>query len=381
MRETETAAAEDLVFDHILTPTEDGSLTSAVLASWSRRPGGAFELEIRDGLSFSDGSAVLPADLIRSISATGLRATSLGGRRVLADASGTGLPVEPMLLRAALFRRVGDTFLGTGAYRIASSTTRELVLDRIKLEPRHIGRVVFRRHQTAAEALAAALEGRANAVLDVPPGAEELSSGTPLRLVEGRAVQAIVMFVNRRSVDAGTARGLCHIPTEPIAAAAELRPTPAAPAGPRLADGTPLRVLLPHLDLALERAGLAFRRAVENAGRQVALERGDLHGLLNRLVHGDYDVAIAPLLVWPPGAAAALWITGASENVTGYSNPQLDAALARGDLSQAAEIMRTDPPVLELAPRARRVLVDSRITDARLGPYGLLQALPAWHTE
>ncbi len=146
-------------------------------------------------------------------------------------------------------------------------------------------------------------------------------------------------------------------------------------------DGAPLRVLVPHLDLSLERAGLACRRTIESAGRQVALERGDLLGLLKRIVRGDYDVAIAPLLVWPRGAAAAVWVTGGPENVTGYSKAQLDAALGRGDLQQAAEILRTDPPVLELAPRARRVLVDSRITDPRLGPYGLLQTLPSWHTE
>jgi len=171
------------------------------------------------------------------------------------------------------------------------------------------------------------------------------------------------------------------MPLEPIAAAADLRPMPAAPLGPRLPDGAALRLLVPDLDLALERAGLACRRTIESAGRQVTLERDDHLVLLSRVVRGDYDVVIAPLLVWPPGAAAALWGTGAPENVTGYSNAQVDSALARGDLPQAAEALRADPPVIELAPRPRRALVDSRITNARLGPYGLLQSLPDWRTE
>lgn len=380
VQDTKTAAAEDLVFDHVLEPTDEGALTSALLSSWSRRPNGAFELELREDLSFSDGSPVRAADLIGSIATAGLRATSLGGRRVLAEASGT-LSVEATLLRTALFRRKGDTFLGTGAYRLVSSTANELALDRVRPESHRVGPVTFRRYETATEALAAALEGRANAVLDVPPAAEELAMGTPLRLVEGRAVHSIAMFVNRRTVDPGTRKGLRRIPTEPIAAAADARPIPAAPTGPRLAVGAALHVLVPQLDLAIERAGLACRRSIESAGRQVMLERGNELVLLSRMIHGEYEVAIAPLLVWPRGAAAAQWVTGGPENVVGYSNAQLDAALARGDLAEAGELLQVDPPVLELAPRARRALIDSRVTDARLGPYGLLQSLPAWRTE
>jgi hypothetical protein len=374
------------VFEHVLTPTEDGSFSSTVLSSWSRDPANrALALELRDGLTFSDGSSVTISDLRASVEAAGLQATPRGSRSLLVATADSSIPVECTLLRTALFRRTGDIVLGTRAYRVSRSSASELVLDRVHRASHRVGQVTFRRYETPRRALAAGLAGHANAVLSPPAGAEELAKGTSLRLVEGRPVQAVVMLLNPRTIDAATRRALLAVPTDRIAAAAERRPAPVVLASwPIPTDGPRLRILVSHVDLpdlSLERAGVAFRRAVEESGRSVLLERGDVTVILKRIRQGDFDLALAPLLVWPPAAAAAVWATDAPDNLTHYSNLELDQALAAGNFAAAVEALRSDPPVLELSPRPRRVLLDARITNARLGPYGLLQSLPDWYVD
>ncbi len=76
-----------------------------------------------------------------------------------------------------------------------------------------------------------------------------------------------------------------------------------------------------------------------------------------------------------------MWATDAPSNLARYSNPEVDRALAAGDFSAALRALRADPPVLELSARPRRILVDARIRDPRLGPYGLLQSLPEWEVD
>ena len=65
----------------------------------------------------------------------------------------------------------------------------------------------------------------------------------------------------------------------------------------------------------------------------------------------------------------------------GYSNPRVDAALEAGDLQAATKALEKDPPVDFICREERIAVVDARIKNAQLGPFGLLETLPEWEVS
>src|SRR5437870_1642572 len=68
-------------------------------------------------------------------------------------------------------------------------------------------------------------------------------------------------------------------------------------------------------------------------------------------------------------------------NQYGYRNTQVDAAHKVGDWARAMLALQEDPPVAFICTPERLALVDSRVKNPRIGPYGYLETLPDWEVE
>ena len=100
-----------------------------------------------------------------------------------------------------------------------------------------------------------------------------------------------------------------------------------------------------------------------------------------RLEGQDFDLAMFTPLVWPPSVAALVWRSDSPYNLFKYSNPRMDAAIDAGDWARALQALAEDPPVAFICTPERLAVVDARVKNPELGPYGLLETLPDWEVE
>jgi hypothetical protein len=99
---------------------------------------------------------------------------------------------------------------------------------------------------------------------------------------------------------------------------------------------------------------------------------------LNLVRSQDFDLMLLRPLVWPPSSAALVWASDSPLNYLGYKNSKVDAALKAGDWARALQALRDDPPVAFICTPERLAVVDSRIKNPQVGPYGYLETLPDW---
>jgi len=99
---------------------------------------------------------------------------------------------------------------------------------------------------------------------------------------------------------------------------------------------------------------------------------------LGLLKSQDFDLMVLRPLVWPPSAAALVWGSNSPHNFSGYRNLNVDAALKAGDWARAMQELREDPPVVFICTPERLAVVDSRVKNPQVGPYGYLETLPDW---
>ena len=59
-------------------------------------------------------------------------------------------------------------------------------------------------------------------------------------------------------------------------------------------------------------------------------------------------------------------------------NPKVDEALKAGDWARALQELKGDPPVAFICTPERLAVVDSRVKNPQVGPYGYLETLPDW---
>jgi hypothetical protein len=78
---------------------------------------------------------------------------------------------------------------------------------------------------------------------------------------------------------------------------------------------------------------------------------------------------------------ALLWHSKTAFSARRYSNPRVDAALDAGDWARAQEELAEDPPVAFICLPERLAIVDARVRNARIGPYGFLETLPDWEVH
>ncbi len=386
---TSTTLAHDLVFEQILTPDEQGVLTSRVAQRWERIDGQRYRVQLDPGRCFSDGSPVRAEDVIASLAARKLQA-AVRGEWIEVDSSSSGLPVEAALLYTLVFKQTPQGFLGTGPFRLVEQTEARIALERVKRVRGRVSRVELVSFPTLRDLFIGVLGGKANAAFALDARQlymlEDLPALKPVRSVSPHAVTVVF---NTARLDAETRRRLrAGLPIDALAHVFNrdnrdgdepVHRSWAWPSEQNLPPSRRLEILVPHFTQGLYAVALGVRRSLGKRGGEVV--HLDIDGLRAREQAGDFDIAIRPILAWPEAVKALSWHSRGFFNWPHYSNPRVDAAFARGDFAAAAAELEADPPFVEVCRRERFGVVDARIKNPRLGWWGVLDTLPEWEIE
>lgn len=370
---------KDLVFQRLVEPAGAGAWRSRFFDEWRPLRAGAYLLKPKSGLAFSDGSPVGIADFAASLRAAGLRVTERD-RWLEIEPQSPDLPMEPQLFVAVLFRGGPGNYLGNGPFLSARYDGKTLLLRRREALPGRIAEVELVAVRTPREGFAAALRRDVNGLLMPDLGQIELLEGVPhLRTIRREGVHQLGVVFNARRLSKSERKGLSE--ALPVATLAEAygencRLEGAPRTAPRLSDGPPLNVGVAESHLGMLRAGLALRRALGKRGGELFPEPID--AAERRAAAGLFDLMVVPVLAWPPSVATARWVTGAPYNWGGYSNPALDEAVQSGDFTRAQQELQDDPPALFICRMERTAAIDSRVKNATLGHYDMLETLPDW---
>jgi hypothetical protein len=380
---TFTTAAQDIVYDQFLTPDEQGVLTSRVLQRWELIDDQHYRIQLKPNLRFSDGSLARTQDAIASLGARGLRA-SVRGEWLEIEPQSSGVPVESMLIFAAAYKQTSAGYVGTGPFHLVEQTEARIVLERNRPKPRRVNRVEIVAFPTSRDTFSRVVRGDANATLGLDERQLELIEGIPtLKPIRHLAHNAVTIAFNPRRFGTAARRRLAaSLPIHDIARAfsESCRVGAGVPVQrPEIPPGRSLEILLVRYNASLDRVALALRRALGSRGGEIA--RMDASDVLARWKAGAFDIAIVPHAVWPDPVLAFNWQSNAPWNWTRYSNPQVDAAFARGDFAAAKAELEADPPVIELCRRERIGVVDARIKNPRMGWWGILDTLPDWEVD
>lgn len=380
VRSSYATSLTDLVYEAPFRAGPEGGLVPVLAERWERLGSSRFRLTIRPGVRFSDGSPLVSADLIRSLSAAGLRAEEHGEWLELEPAKASE-PVEPLLLYAVVTRPVpGNPPLGTGPYAFVEGDERHIVLRRVHPDPRRIAEVEMVGYPSLRDAFARLLRNEVNAALGLEERQLELLDGMPqIQVVRSQAPHAVAVFMNAARLDRATRADLVaalHVPEVAAVYGAGCHPDREAPIEKPLPPGRELAVLASNSEGDLARLALAVRRVLGRRGGNLVLE--DVSRSEERRRRLDYDLAVAPLLVSPPSMLALYFQTGGAGNWSGYSNREFDRLVQAGDMAGARAELERDPPVVVFCRRQRYVAVDARIGNPTIGSWGLLETLPSW---
>jgi hypothetical protein len=366
------------VFERLVTVDARGQLTPLLARRVVRSSPAEIEVELRADAAFSDGAPVTVADVIRSLEAGGLGATESGG--VLAIRSRqAGVPADALLLQAQIFRESQGKFLGSGPFAVIARTEDELRLARRVPHPGRVNDVRVTAYATPRDAFAHTLKGDTNLIVDLESKWLEFFRGVPsLQTIHaaGRSADAIIFNPQLprserlelvATLDSARVRDLAYAPSE----CAET--SSAADGKSTIAEGPPLRILSWG---PFERLALAVRRAIGDRGGEII--HASPQETISRMKTGDFDLVAARPISWPSSALALVWRTGSPNNFVGYSNRDVDRAIDAGDWARAEAALREDPPAAFICTHNHVAVVDARIKNPMLGPYDLLETLPAW---
>jgi len=376
-----SAYAQEWVFEPLLRTAPDGSPLPGLAARFHFLDPAHVVVELREGAKFSDGSAVTAKDVGQSLRDAGLVVHE--EPRGLVIESPAGAPVEPVLLQRTIFKRTGDAAVGSGPFRVVSLDPARLLLRRRNREPGKIDEVLFLGFPTAREPFAHTLAGDADLLIVTDPKQLEFFQGmSRLRIIRAHSVQAIAVAMGFHRLDRASRTAIAAaLPVETISRLVFgkeclpfSRPGGETTALPRRA----LDVLVLREDPHFERTALAVARALGRSGGEIRfVSLGDAFRLLKSQ---DFDLMMLRPLVWPP-SAAAFWASDSPLNELRYRNPRVDESIKAGDWARAMHELRDDPPVAFICTPERLALVDSRIKNAQVGPYGYLETLPDWEVE
>jgi hypothetical protein len=369
--------AEPWVFEKVVTIDGKGELAPALAARVERLPGNLIRLELRSGANFSDGAPVTVDDVARSLEHSGLDARREQGALVVGSRE-KGMPADALLLQAEVVREASGKAVGSGPYVLASRTETELRLVRRQPEPGRIQEIRVIAYASTREAFSHTLRGNANMIVDLESRWEEFFLNVPsLQVIRGvghstdaitfnadlprrERVQLARLLESQRVRELAYGDGEC---AERAVGDPGITPPP----------GAPLRILSWG---PFERLALSVRRALGERGGEVSHLAPQ--EVVARLRVRDFDLFTGRPIKWPPASMALVWRTGAPGNVSGYSNPALDRAIAAADWGAAEAVLRDDPPAAFICTRNQLAVVDARIRNPRLGPYDLLETLPDW---
>ncbi len=331
--------------------------------------------------TFSDGTPLTEADVVRSLAANHLRAVRVGDALEI-ETDDTTAPLDQLLVRTLVSRASSGGDLGTGPFIVDSQTAGQVVLKRRTSSAGDISEIVLRSFASDRDAFIRTLRGDADVLRLAETRALDFFEGVPrMRIVRapGSAVHAAAFNPRRLGKEERVAL-VRALRVEAISAAAYGEgcvPVPSHATGEPPPPGRRLDILVPRgTD---EKLALAIRRALGPRGGEVrSLEFG---AYFDALKAGDFDLAIARPLVWPPSAAGLIWRSESHNNYVGYSNAAVDAALDQGNWAAARHELEVDPPAVFFCTQERLAVVDARVVDARLGPFEFFESLPDWHVS
>lgn len=360
-----TFVANSLVFEPLVLLAEDDSLVPVLAARSERVSPTAIRLWLREDATFSDGSKVTYDDVQRSFAGTDLSVTADGDSFIVATTD-PKKPAELQLAFTFVHRKTAQGEIGSGPYVVAEQDRTHIALHRRKPDPGRIGDVTVTSYGTPKEAFVRTLKGDANMLTEVDPRWVEFIEGVPrLRVVSlgPSPYAAAVAFNSRRFSRAERLRIAGAVRNETVRKLAYnegcMAPDQSPSHEPPLSGpGRPLNVLAFP---ALERLALAARRALGRRGGDVVVRDSDSY--IATMKANDYDLAVSRPQISPPIMAVRIWRTGAEQNIYGYSNARVDAALDAHDWDAAERALDDDPPAVVICRPMAVVVMDSRITN------------------
>ncbi len=378
-----TTAAVDLVYEPLFRVGPEGQLAPLVADRWERLGRSRLRLTLRPTARFSDGSPVTAADVVRSLATSGLRVTE---RRewLEIEPANADEPIEPLLLYTLISKPVsGAPPLGTGPFAFVEGDARHILLRRLRPDPRRVASVEIVGYPSLRDAFARLLRSEVNAGLLLDERQLELLEGMPqLQVVRAQGPHAVAIFMNAQRLDRATRRGLVSALGAPDVAeayGAGCRHEGEAPASEPVPPGRELGVMASVAEGDFARFALAARRALGARGGRLALE--DVVRFEERRRRLDYDLAVAPLLVWPPSFLGFYFQARGPWNTSGYSNREFDRLMEVGDLAGAQAELTRDRPVVLICRRQRYIAVDARVRNPSIGVWGILETLPDWEVS
>jgi hypothetical protein len=374
-----TAYAQEWVFESLLRTAPDGSSYGALARRVEMLSPARVRVELRQNASFSDGSPVTAEDVRRSLASDNLQVREEGSALLIESPSGAAL--EPLLRHTHVYKRVADSFVGSGPFRVATQTEQSLLLERVHPLPGKIAEVFMMAYPTPRDTFAHTLAGDADlAVLQDAKQSEFFRGVDRVRVVRGPGANAIAAATGMKHLSRTARKALAaNIPGSDLSRLVfgeHCPPFPKAENGSNDLPRRPLNVAYLQNDVHMERMALALARALgTNGGTVDPLGVGLAIPLLKSQ---EFDLMIVRPLVWPPSSAAIVWASGSPYNQFGYSNPRVDAALKVGDWARALQELQDDPPVVFICTPERLAVVDSRVKNPQVGPYGYFETLPDW---
>jgi len=375
-----SALAQDWVYEPLARVGEAGEIVPALASKLEVAGPRELRVWLRAEARFSDGAPLTFEDVATSLARNQLRVRR-DGESLLVDSDDPALPTELLLARSLIFRRAGERFIGTGAFVVEEEDQSHVLLSRRQRQPGRIDRVRLQAYPLPKDAFAHTLKGDADLLPETESRWLEFFEGVPrLRTIRAPGTHANVVAFNLRRLSRAERVALVHeLASDKVRKLAFGDSCPPQLQRPASEPPEPVPARQPLGIVALpafERFALAIRRALGERGGDVRL--ADLQGYFAMVKNGDFDMAAAAPLIWPPVMSVLVWRTGAPSNVLGYSNPRVDAALDARDWPGAQRALDADPPAAFVCTTDRIAVVDARIKNPQLGPYDLLETLPQW---
>jgi hypothetical protein len=371
--------AQDWVFEPLARFRADGTLEPALASTFERVKPNLVRVRIRNDARFSDGSPVTLGDVVESLQSFQVDAAMEGDAVVVQ--SGSYMP-DSLFARSLIFKRAAHAFLGTGPFVVVEQDPSHILLRRTHPAPDHINEVLVRAFGGPRDAFIHTLAGDADSYPLLDPKQVEFFEGVPrFRIIDAPSLNAVAIAFSSKRLDRETRLALLANLRGPELGRMAYGDGckglgPESPPSSPLPAGPPLDIGFVRVGAPLERMALAVQRILgQRAGEIQAIPYGDY---TRRISTGDFDLLIEMPIVWPESEMALNWRTNSPLGKRKYSNPLVDAEIDVGNWGGAVAELMKDPPVDYVCLPQRFAVVDSRIKNARIGPYGFFETLPDW---
>jgi hypothetical protein len=364
--------AADLVFQTFFHLA--GGETESRFVKRSPLGRGPWRLEPVRGVKFSDGSEVEPEDLARSLRSRGFVVTVVSGHLEVLAPPGSGGAAA--LYYASIYKDTAQGPIGTGPFILVEQGPERVRLRRAQPQPRRIDEVELVAFESSRQAFVALLRGDIQAVFPLDSAQVELLEAVPnLLVVRSVGPLAVAAQLMPRRLSRAERLGLARsLPRREMADATKTCFTNTAEHPQSVPSGRRLKIGYPRILHELARPALALRRALGQRGGEVVPVAAD-GGTADP---ADLDILLTSLLTRPEEMLTLALRSDGAWNYSGYSNPQYDAAVDRGDARAATQALEDDPFLIVICQRERMGAIDRRVSATSWGEWGAFDPLPDW---